>query len=72
MIVGATGWAMVIPAVKIAGQAVVKEGKQNKVLAMAFGVGLAYVTTPLLSIVLGWSSPVEKVRGVALVSTPDS
>lgn len=65
---GATAWAIAIPAVRIAGNGVVTGGSLGKGLALIAGVGIAYVTTPILSMLLGWKTRHEKVRGVALVS----
>lgn len=64
---GATGWALAIPAAKIAGQGVAAGRPTNQVLALVVGVGIAYGTTPLLSKLLNWRTPGQKVRGVALV-----
>lgn len=67
---GAVAWAMAIPAVKIAGQGVAAEPSDklmNKSLALAVGLGIAYSTTPLVSWLMGWETPNEKVRGIALV-----
>ncbi|CAB9516179.1 expressed unknown protein [Seminavis robusta] len=66
MAAGATAWAMAIPAVKIAGNGVATGSDTNKGLALLVGIGIAYATTPLLSLVLGWKTASEKVRGVAL------
>jgi hypothetical protein len=68
MIVGASAWAMAIPAVKIAGKGVVTGQSTGKCLALIAGLGIAYATTPLLSMLMGWKTPNQKVRGVALVS----
>ena len=65
MIMGVAGWSIAVPAVKIAGQACVASNG-NKAGAVVFGVGLAYITTPLLARIAGWKTPTEKVRGVAL------
>ena len=68
MIAGATGWAVAIPAVQIAGNAVVTApSANNKALALLVGIGIAYGTTPLLSKLLAWKTSTQKVRGVALV-----
>ena len=70
LVLGAAAWCMAIPAVKIAGNGVASEPSDkfmNKSLAVAVGVGIAYSTTPLLSWIMGWETPNEKVRGIALV-----
>ena len=72
MIAGATAWAMAIPAVKFAGNAVATGGNGSKALALVVGVGIAWSTTPLMSMLMGWKTPNQKVRGIALVSTAES
>jgi hypothetical protein len=66
MAVGAVGWAAAIPAVKMAGAGVAAGGAGEKSLALVIGVGIAAATTPLLSYLLQWQTPHERVRGVAL------
>ena len=66
-VVGAIGWALAIPAVKLAGSGVSSGVAAHKALAIAADIGIAYFTTPLLASLMGWKSPEEKVRGVALV-----
>jgi hypothetical protein len=70
MAAGAMGWAAAVPAVKVAGASVARSGGSFTVMggALVVGIGIAYVTTPLLSYLLDWKTPNEKVRGVALVS----
>lgn len=71
MAVGAVAWAMAIQPVKLVGRAVASERSDkyaNKGMALVVGLGIAYSTTPLLSKLLGWKTPSEKVRGIALVS----
>jgi len=69
MIVGAAAWTVAIPAVKVAGNGVTTGGNGSKVLALLVGFVIAWSTTPLLSMLMGWKTPNQKVRGVALVST---
>ena len=69
MALGAGAWAVAIPAVKIAGTSVANEPtgeNTTKVLACVVGVGIAYITTPLLSYIRNWKTSNEKVRGIAL------
>ena len=67
MVLGAIGWTVAIPAVKIAGSAVATPSSNgNKIMAVLVGIGIAASTTPILSFVRGWKTPTEKVRGVAL------
>ena len=64
--VGAAGWAVAIPAVKIAGSGVANGGTNEKALALVVGIGIASCTTPLLSYIMSWKTPHERVRGIAL------
>jgi hypothetical protein len=64
--IGVIAWSLAVPAVKYAGDAVVKGGQVTKVVALAFGGGLAASTTPLLSYIMGWKTPHSRVRGIAL------
>ncbi|KAL7560103.1 hypothetical protein ACA910_005359 [Epithemia clementina (nom. ined.)] len=76
MAAGATAWALAIPVVQIAGRgitpATMGAGRGGeilsgaKILALLVGMGVAYSTTPLLSALMGWKTPSEKVRGIAL------
>lgn len=65
---GALAWSLAVPAVKIAGTACIENSTTttNQYICLVFGAGLAAVTTPLLSQLLGWSTPHERVRGIAL------
>jgi len=66
---GAGRWKIAILAVKSVGVFIAQDGgekTENKAIAIVIGVGIAYMTTPLLSRCLGWKTPGEKVRGVAL------
>ncbi len=73
LVAGAVAWALAIPPVMIAGNAVVatdgtnpKDLVVNKIIALVVGVGISGATTPALSYVMGWTSPSQKVRGIAL------
>ena len=64
---GALAWSLAVPAVKIAGSAcAVADPTTNQYISLVFGAGLAVITTPLLSRLMGWSTPHERVRGIAL------
>jgi hypothetical protein len=64
---GVAGWSLAIVPVKSVGAFCGGgDGPANKIFAMTLGVGIAYCTTPILSFVLGWTTPYQKVRGVAL------
>ena len=66
LVVGAAAWAAAVPLVKFAGPIVANGGPAAKIGMVAFGVGLAACTTPLLSYVLGWRSREERTRGIAI------
>jgi type IV secretory pathway VirB2 component (pilin) len=64
---GGAAWTLAIVPVKSVGAFCANgDGPANKMLAMILGVGIAYYATPILSFVLGWTTPYQKVRGVAL------
>jgi len=65
MVLGALGWAAAVPVVKMAGSSSAKSST-NKLIGYGVGAGISLITTPLLSSLLGWESPHERVRGVAL------
>lgn len=66
LLAGAGAWTAVIPLVKYAGEACTNGGANTKIFFLAFGVGLAWVTTPLLSYILGWKTRDARIRGIAL------
>ena len=76
MAAGAAAWAAAVPAVKIAGNAIVGSDSSTtgsdddltvaKTGAVAVGVLIAVGTSKFLPYVMGWKTPYEKVRGVAL------
>lgn len=66
LIAGAGAWASVIPLVSFAGQKCVEGGTNTQVIFLVFGVGLAAITTPLLSSILGWKTRSARIRGIAL------
>ncbi len=58
---------MAIPVVKLVGPLTAGNSPiQNKVGALILGAGIAAVTTPILSSILGWKTRLERVRGIAL------
>jgi hypothetical protein len=64
---GVGAWGIAILPVKAVGDFCAKsDGPANKIVAMGLGVGIAYFTTPLMSYFLGWTTPYQKVRGIAL------
>ncbi|KAG7368403.1 hypothetical protein IV203_031146 [Nitzschia inconspicua] len=64
---GAGAWAVAIVPVKTVGSFCANsDGPSNNIIAMALGVGIAYATTPIMSFLLGWTTPYQKVRGIAL------
>lgn len=65
MAAGAAAWAIAVPAVRFAGSACTSS-EANRYAAVVAGVGIAYATTPLLSKLMKWKTPSEKVRGIAL------
>jgi hypothetical protein len=80
IIAGMVAWLVAIPPVMIAGNAVSavvdptatttkgSDGRLvlNRAAAVVVGVGIAKVTTPALSYIMGWTTPSQKVRGIAL------
>eukprot|EP00750_Incisomonas_marina_P026512 INCI5917.6.p1 GENE.INCI5917.6~~INCI5917.6.p1 ORF type:complete len:124 (-),score=24.20 INCI5917.6:173-544(-) len=67
LVVGVAAWTAAIPAVILAGRVTTPEASvTGKVIAVGFGVGLAAVTTPLLSYFCGWETRPQRVRGIAL------
>ncbi len=67
VVAGAAGWAAAIPIVMYAGPRSNEASSAGaKAAALALGVGIAAVTTPTLSYLLGWKTREEKLRGVAL------
>jgi hypothetical protein len=78
MAAGAIAWTVAIPAVRIAGNALVgstgdgsTEGTDDnkstaKVGAVFVGVAIAVGTVKFLPYIMGWTTPYEKVRGIAL------
>lgn len=72
IVAGLVAWTAAIVPVKIAGNAVVDTQKSgndmmmNKIVAVVVGVGIAGATTPLMSYLMGWKTPSQKVRGIAL------
>eukprot|EP01033_Poteriospumella_lacustris_P009941 gene9941-7116_t len=63
---GVAIWASVIPVVKYAGQVCVDKGNTGKNLFLLIGVGIAAVTTPAMSYLMGWKTREAKIRGIAL------
>jgi hypothetical protein len=64
---GAAAWSLAIVPVKSVGAFCANSDVvANKIFAMLLGVGIAYSTTPIMSFLLGWTTPYQKVRGVAL------
>ena len=75
MAAGAGAWAAAVPAVKIAGNAIVGSdstaGSDNdltvaKTGAVVVGVLIAVGTSKFLPYIMDWKTPYEKVRGIAL------
>lgn len=78
MAAGAIAWTVAIPAVRIAGNALVgstgagtDEGHDDdkstaKIGAVVVGVTIAVGTATFLPYTMGWKTPYEKVRGIAL------
>jgi hypothetical protein len=66
LLTGAGAWAVAIPLVKYAADACANGGTDTKVLFLGIGVGIAWVTTPLLSSILGWRTRQARIRGIAL------
>lgn len=69
IVAGAAVWRIAIPIVKIAGKAVADNKSAfsaKKVAVWGLIAGISSVTTPLFAAVLGWQTPNEKVRGIAL------
>ncbi len=54
------------PLVSLAGQNCVEGGPKSQFLLLGFGIGLAAVTTPALSYLLGWKTREARIRGIAL------
>lgn len=64
---GAGAWSLAIVPVKWVGTFCAQgAGPTNKILAMTAVTILAYITTPLMSMLFGWKTPHQKVRGIAL------
>ena len=78
MAVGAAAWACAVPAVQMAGRGLMASSSHtssskdefgflvSRAAALLVGIGIAAGTTPLLSYLLHWQTPSEKVRGIAL------
>lgn len=71
LVAGVVAWVLAVPPVTVVGHAVVaindeQDKTANKIGALVVGVVVAGATTPLLSYVMGWKTPSQKVRGVAL------
>jgi drug/metabolite transporter (DMT)-like permease len=66
-VAGAVFWAAAVPVVKFVGPLTAGKPTPLTLAAVgAFQVGLAYATTPVLSLLLGWKTRDDKVRGIAI------
>ena len=63
---GAAAWAAAVPIVKLVGPTVASGKPAAKAGILLLCLGISAATTPLLARVLGWRSPSERVRGIAL------
>ena len=63
---GIVVWGAVIPLVRAVARASVSPSPAVTTGLLGLHVGIAYATTPILSSLLKWNTPTDKVRGIAL------
>ena len=63
---GAGAWAVAVPLVRAVGPIIARGSPAAKGGVVLMCVAIAAATTPLLARILGWRTPHERVRGVAL------
>lgn len=63
---GVVVWGAVIPLVRVVARASVSPSPAVATGLLGLHVGIAYATTPILSSLLRWNTPADKVRGIAL------
>lgn len=66
LVAGAAAWAAAAPLVRAVGPVVARGSPAAKAGVLALAAGISVLTTPLLARLLGWRTPPERVRGVAL------
>lgn len=66
IIAGSVAWAAAVLPVMWVGPLTANGGNTGKVVALVVGVGIAAVTTPLVSSIMGWQTREQRIRGIAL------
>lgn len=64
---GGAAWLVAVPIVKFACKVSAGNEVGPKIATMALGALIAAVTTPVASMLVGWKSRDEKVRGIAIM-----